>query len=159
MSGTAIIAARTDALLVFSGQGPQMLFEFQANLTATTLVARVETISSRRVASTYSKETKDLIHISTSATVPQWRRVARLARIAIDENEIIELCTQLNSIMSFVDQLSAVDVENVDPMTSVTPMVMKMRDDKVTDGGIADDILRNAPAHEDHFFVVPKVVE
>ena len=170
MSGTAIIAARTDALLVVSGRGPQMLFEFQANLTATTLVARVETISSKRVASTYSifskrvvstysKETKDLIHISTSATIPQWRRVARLARIAIEENEIIELCTQLNSIMSFVDQLSAVDVENVDPMTSVTPMVMKMREDKVTDGGIPDAIIANAPAHEDHFFVVPKVVE
>ncbi len=155
MSGTAILAPRTDALLVIPGRGPQILFEFKVNLTATTLVAS----SSKRVASTYSKETKDLIHISTSATVPEWRRVARLARIAIDENEIVELCTQLNSIMSFVDQLSAVDVENVDPMTSVMPMAMKMREDKVTDGDIADDIIKNAPAREDHFFVVPKVVE
>jgi aspartyl-tRNA(Asn)/glutamyl-tRNA(Gln) amidotransferase subunit C len=152
MSGTAILAARTDALLVFSGRGPQIFFEFKVNLTATTLLARIE-------ATTYSQETKDLIHISTSATVPEWRRVARLARIAIDENEIVELSTQLNSIMSFVDQLSAVDVKDVDPMTSVTPMAMKMREDTVTDGGIPDAIIANAPAHEDHFFVVPKVVE
>ena len=61
--------------------------------------------------------------------------------------------------MSFVGHLNEVDVEGVEPMTSVTPMKMRMREDKVTVGDIADDILRNAPAREDHFFVVPKVVE
>ena len=61
--------------------------------------------------------------------------------------------------MSFVSQLKEVNVEGVEPMTSVTPMAMKMREDKVTDGGIPDAILANAPAHEHHFFLVPKVVE
>ena len=61
--------------------------------------------------------------------------------------------------MAFVEQLSEVNVEGVEPMTSVTPMEMKKRPDVVTDGGIADDIVRNAPATEDHFFLVPKVVE
>ncbi len=66
---------------------------------------------------------------------------------------------ELNAILAFVEQLGEVDVEGVEPMTSVTPMAMKMREDVVTDGGIADDIIANAPAHEHHFFVVPKVVE
>ncbi len=66
---------------------------------------------------------------------------------------------ELNAILAFVEQLGEVDVEGVEPMTSVTPMAMKMREDEVTDGGIADDIIANAPAHEDHFFLVPKVVE
>ncbi len=66
---------------------------------------------------------------------------------------------ELNAISAFVEQLAEVNVEGVEPMTSVTPMAMKMREDKVTDGGIADDIIANAPAHEHHFFVVPKVVE
>jgi len=144
---------------VVPGRGVQIFIEFKVSLTATTLVAKIETTFSKRIASTFPKESRDLIHISTSATVPEWRRVARLARIAIDENEIVDLCVQLNSIMSFVDQLSAVDVEDIDPMTSVTPMKMKMREDKVTEGGIPDAIMANAPAHEDHFFVVPKVVE
>jgi aspartyl-tRNA(Asn)/glutamyl-tRNA(Gln) amidotransferase subunit C len=58
-----------------------------------------------------------------------------------------------------VEQLSEVDIAGVEPMTSVTPMAMKQRADVVTDGNIADDILKNAPAREDHFFLVPKVVE
>jgi aspartyl-tRNA(Asn)/glutamyl-tRNA(Gln) amidotransferase subunit C len=66
---------------------------------------------------------------------------------------------ELNAILAFVEQLAEVNVENVEPMTSVTPMAMKMRKDEVTDGGIADAIIANAPAHEHHFFVVPKVVE
>jgi aspartyl-tRNA(Asn)/glutamyl-tRNA(Gln) amidotransferase subunit C len=61
--------------------------------------------------------------------------------------------------MAFVGRLSEVDVTGVEPMTSVTPMALKMRKDEVTDGGIAGDILKNAPAQEDHFFLVPKVVE
>ena len=62
-------------------------------------------------------------------------------------------------MLAFVEQLSEVDVDGVEPMTSVTPMEMKMRADVVTDGGIADDVVRNAPATENHFFLVPKVIE
>ena len=87
------------------------------------------------------------------------RRIAHLARIAVAEEEVEHLQGELNAILAFVEQLSEVKVEGVEPMTSVTPMEMKKREDAVTDGGIADDIVRNAPASEDHFFVVPKVVE
>jgi aspartyl-tRNA(Asn)/glutamyl-tRNA(Gln) amidotransferase subunit C len=87
------------------------------------------------------------------------RRIAHLARIAVAEQEIERLQDELNAILAFFEQLSEVDVESVEPMTSVIPMEMKKREDKVTDGGISDDIIRNAPATEDHFFLVPKVVE
>jgi aspartyl-tRNA(Asn)/glutamyl-tRNA(Gln) amidotransferase subunit C len=87
------------------------------------------------------------------------RRVARLARIAVADDEVEPLRGELNAILAFVEQLGEVNVEGVEPMTSVTPMAMKMREDEVTDGGIADDIVRNAPTRDDHFFVVPKVVE
>ena len=87
------------------------------------------------------------------------RRVAHLARIAVAEDEVEPLRGELNAILAFVEQLGEVAVEGVEPMTSVTPMAMKMRRDEVTDGGIADAIMANAPAREDHFFVVPKVVE
>ena len=87
------------------------------------------------------------------------RRIAHLARIAVAEEEIEPLQRELNAILAFVEQLSQVSVEGIEPMTSVIPMQMKKREDKVTDGDIADDIVRNAPATEDHFFQVPKVVE
>ena len=87
------------------------------------------------------------------------RRVAHLARIAVAEDEIEHLQSELNAILTFVEQLAEVDVTGVEPMTSVTPMAMKTRKDEVTDGGIADAIMANAPAREDHFFLVPKVVE
>jgi aspartyl-tRNA(Asn)/glutamyl-tRNA(Gln) amidotransferase subunit C len=87
------------------------------------------------------------------------RRVAHLARIAVAEGEVESLRGELNAILAFVEQLGEVDVDGVEPMTSVTPMAMKMRQDQVTDGGIADAIIANAPAHEHHFFLVPKVVE
>jgi aspartyl-tRNA(Asn)/glutamyl-tRNA(Gln) amidotransferase subunit C len=87
------------------------------------------------------------------------RRIARLARIAVAEPEVEHLQAELNAMLAFVEQLAEVDVAGVEPMTSVTPMALKMREDKVTDGGIADDILRNAPASEDNFFLVPKVIE
>jgi aspartyl-tRNA(Asn)/glutamyl-tRNA(Gln) amidotransferase subunit C len=87
------------------------------------------------------------------------RRIAHLARIAVADAEVEHLQGELNAILAFVEQLNQVDVAGVEPMTSVTPMVMKKRADEVTDGGIPDDILKNAPAREDHFFVVPKVVE
>ncbi len=87
------------------------------------------------------------------------RRIAQLARIAVAEDEIEHLRGELNAILAFVEQLSQVDVEGVEPMTSVIPMEMKKRPDIVTDGGIPNAILKNAPAAEEHFFVVPKVVE
>jgi aspartyl-tRNA(Asn)/glutamyl-tRNA(Gln) amidotransferase subunit C len=87
------------------------------------------------------------------------RRIAHLARIAVADEEVEHLRGELNALLAFVEQLSEVDVAGVEPMTSVTPMAMKQRPDEVTDGGIADDIVKNAPVREDHFFVVPKVVE
>jgi aspartyl-tRNA(Asn)/glutamyl-tRNA(Gln) amidotransferase subunit C len=87
------------------------------------------------------------------------RRIAQLARIAVRDDEIQHLEGELNAMLAFVEQLSEVDVAGVEPMTSVTPMEMKKRADDVTDGNIADDILKNAPATEDHYFLVPKVVE
>jgi aspartyl-tRNA(Asn)/glutamyl-tRNA(Gln) amidotransferase subunit C len=87
------------------------------------------------------------------------RRIAHLARIAVADEEVDHLRGELNAILAFVEQLSEVDVAGVEPMTSVTPMAMKKRPDEVTDGGIADDILKNAPEREDHFFIVPRVVE
>ena len=75
------------------------------------------------------------------------------------QSAVEHLQSELNAILAFVEQLSEVDVEGVEPMTSVTPMTMKMRADEVTDGGIVDDIVRNAPATQDGFFLVPKVVE
>ena len=87
------------------------------------------------------------------------RRIAHLARIAVADEEVEHLKGELNAMLAFVEQLSEVDVTGVEPMTSVTPMAMKKRSDEVTDGGIAEDIVRNAPATEDNFFLVPKVVE
>ncbi|KRQ03682.1 Asp-tRNA(Asn)/Glu-tRNA(Gln) amidotransferase subunit GatC [Bradyrhizobium sp. DASA03076] len=87
------------------------------------------------------------------------RRIAHLARIAVSEDEVPHLQGELNAMLAFVEQLSEVNVEGVEPMTSVTPMQMKKRQDVVDDGGIADDIVANAPATEGHFFLVPKVVE
>jgi aspartyl-tRNA(Asn)/glutamyl-tRNA(Gln) amidotransferase subunit C len=87
------------------------------------------------------------------------RRIAHLARIAVADAEVADLQAELNAMLAFVEQLSEVDVAGVEPMTSVTPMRLKQREDKVTDGGIADDIVRNAPATEENYFLVPKVVE
>ena len=87
------------------------------------------------------------------------RRIAHLARIAVADDEVAQLKGELNAILSWVEQLQAVDVEGVEPMTSVTPMKMKMREDAVTDGGIPDEVTRNAPMSDDNFFLVPKVIE
>jgi aspartyl-tRNA(Asn)/glutamyl-tRNA(Gln) amidotransferase subunit C len=87
------------------------------------------------------------------------KRVAHLARIAVPETELPKLQGELNAILGFVEQLNEVDVEGVEPMTSVTPMAMKQREDIVNDGEIADRIVANAPASEDNYFIVPKVVE
>jgi aspartyl-tRNA(Asn)/glutamyl-tRNA(Gln) amidotransferase subunit C len=87
------------------------------------------------------------------------RRIAHLARIAVADEEVEHLKGELNAMLAFVAQLGEVNVDGVEPMTSVTPMAMKKREDVVTDGEIAKDIVANAPATEDHFFLVPKVVE
>jgi aspartyl-tRNA(Asn)/glutamyl-tRNA(Gln) amidotransferase subunit C len=87
------------------------------------------------------------------------RRIAHLARIAVGEDEVERLKGELNAMLAFVEQLQEVDVTGVEPMTSVTPMKMKMRVDAVTDGDNAEAVFANAPASEDHFYLVPKVVE
>jgi len=87
------------------------------------------------------------------------RRIARLARIAVTDAEVPHLQGEINAILAFVEDLSAVDVEGVEPMTSVIPLKLPMREDVVTDGEIEPLILANAPLTEDGFFVVPKVVE
>jgi aspartyl-tRNA(Asn)/glutamyl-tRNA(Gln) amidotransferase subunit C len=87
------------------------------------------------------------------------RRIAHLARIAVAENEVEHLKGELNTMLAFVEQLAEVNVENVEPMTSVTPMAMKKRVDAVTDGNIAESIVKNAPLTEENYFIVPKVVE
>ena len=87
------------------------------------------------------------------------RRIAHLARIGVSEAETPHLQTEINAILKFVEALEAVDVEGVEPMTSVIPMRLIMREDVVTDGGIPEKVLANAPLTEDGFFVVPKVIE
>ena len=87
------------------------------------------------------------------------RRIARLARIAVTDDDVPHLQGELNAILSFVEQLNEVDVRGIEPMTSVTPMAMKKRQDGVTDGGYPELVVRNAPATDDNFFLVPKVVE
>jgi len=87
------------------------------------------------------------------------KRVARLARIAITDDHAEKMKGELNSILEWVEQLGEVDVEGVEPMTAVVDVAMKKRHDGVADGGMADDIVANAPASDDHFFLVPKVVE
>ncbi len=84
------------------------------------------------------------------------RRIAHLARVAVADDEVEHLRGEINAILSFVEQLSEVDVEGVEPMTSVTPMVMKKRHDVVTDGNDADAVLRNAPATEHNYFLFPR---
>ena len=87
------------------------------------------------------------------------RRVAKLARIKVEEEALDALAGEFNAILGFVEQLNEVDVENVEPMTSVVQMDMKKRVDEVNDGDRVKDITANAPASEDDFFMVPKVIE
>ncbi len=87
------------------------------------------------------------------------RRAAHLARIAVAEEDLDHLATELSNILGFMEQLAEVDVDGVEPMTSVTPMRLKRRTDVVTDGNMQDKILSNAPDAREGFFAVPKVVE
>ncbi|MEO1100286.1 MAG: Asp-tRNA(Asn)/Glu-tRNA(Gln) amidotransferase subunit GatC [Pseudomonadota bacterium] len=94
-----------------------------------------------------------------SVTKDEVKKVARLARIAVPEEHLEELAGELNGILGWIDQLNEVDVEGVEPMTSVVAAKLPMREDAVTDGNIQDQVLANAPKTEDGFFVVPKAVE
>lgn len=87
------------------------------------------------------------------------KRVARLARIAVGDADVPVLQGELNAILGFVEQLDEVNVDGVEPMTSVMPMILKKRADIVNDGEIADAVTANAPASDDHYFMVPKVIE
>ena len=87
------------------------------------------------------------------------RRIAKLARIALTEERCEPMAQELDGIMQWIEQLNQVDVTDVAPMTSVVAHNLRMREDVVTEGGQADALMKNAPGAEDHFFVVPKVVE
>jgi len=86
-------------------------------------------------------------------------RVAKLARIRVDEDALPALAQEFNNILGFIEQLNEVDVEGVEPMTSVTPMRLTRREDVVTDGNQPEKIMKNAPDAREGFFAVPKVVE
>ncbi len=96
---------------------------------------------------------------SSTITEDEARKVAHLARIAVPEAALPDLAARLDTILKFMEQLNEVDVEGVEPMTSVTPMRLKRRADAVTDGGKPAAILSNAPDAREGFFAVPKVVE
>ncbi len=87
------------------------------------------------------------------------RKVAHLARIHVEENELPEIARELSIILEFMEQLKEVDIDGIEPMTSVTPMKLKLRNDVVSTGGDKDVVLSNAPLPEQGFFSVPKVVE
>ena len=87
------------------------------------------------------------------------RHIARLARIAVSEEEVQALAPELSNILGWIEQLQEVDVAGVEPMTAVIPNALRLRDDEITDGGISDDVLANAPVAEHGFFAVPKVIE
>lgn len=86
-------------------------------------------------------------------------KIARLARIRVTEEEKVKFASELNGIMQWIEQLQDVDTEGVEPMTSVVDMTLHMREDEITDGGIQEKVLANAPESAEGFFVVPKVVE
>ena len=87
------------------------------------------------------------------------KRIGRLARIRVEADEVEKYRNEINAILGFVEQLSEVDVAGVEPMTSVTPMTLRRREDEVTDGGYPERVVKNAPLTEDNFFMVPKVIE
>ncbi|MFT6658425.1 Asp-tRNA(Asn)/Glu-tRNA(Gln) amidotransferase subunit GatC [Maritalea sp.] len=87
------------------------------------------------------------------------KRIGHLARIKIQDGDVDKLKDELNTILDFVEQLSEVDVTGVEPMTSVAPMALRRREDKVTAGSHPEKIVSNAPLSEDNFFMVPKVIE
>jgi len=87
------------------------------------------------------------------------KRIGRLARIRVEDSEVEKYRGEINAILGFVEQLDELDVTGVEPMTSVTPMTLRRREDVVTDGGYPEKVVANAPLSEDNFFMVPKVIE
>lgn len=87
------------------------------------------------------------------------RHIAKLARIAVSDAEVDALAPELSNILGWIEQLQEVDVEGIQPMPAVIPMAQRLRDDVVTEGGIKEEVLANAPAPEHGFFAVPKVIE
>jgi aspartyl-tRNA(Asn)/glutamyl-tRNA(Gln) amidotransferase subunit C len=120
-----------------------------------TVIAGKRTFSGWRLAVLIYEFAENRMSVDISTV----KRVAHLARIAVNEDEAERMTGELNAILGFVEQLNEVDIEGVEPMTSVTPMKMRLREDAVTDGNIASAVVANAPVTEDNFFVVPKVVE
>ena len=94
-----------------------------------------------------------------SVDTEQVRHIARLARIAMSDGEVEELVPELNAIIGWVEQLAAVDTEGVEPLTAVIDQKLRLREDKVSDGNVRDDVLKNAPDAQHGFFAVPKVIE
>jgi aspartyl-tRNA(Asn)/glutamyl-tRNA(Gln) amidotransferase subunit C len=94
-----------------------------------------------------------------SVNADQVRHVARLARLALGDDEIERLVPELNNILGWVEQLGEVDIDGVEPLTAVIENPLRLRDDVVDDGDIRDDILKNAPDAQHGFFAVPKVIE
>jgi len=94
-----------------------------------------------------------------SVDLPMVKKIASLARIAMSEDEAAALVPELNNILGWIEQLGEVDVTGVEPMTAVIPNTLRLREDVVTDGGVRDAVLANAPAPEHGFFGVPKVIE
>ena len=87
------------------------------------------------------------------------RRIAKLARIRVTDAELPKLQGELNAILQWIEMLGAVDVSNIEPLTSIVERKLHLRADEVTDGGRPDEVVANAPVQDDHFYVVPKVVE
>jgi aspartyl-tRNA(Asn)/glutamyl-tRNA(Gln) amidotransferase subunit C len=106
-----------------------------------------------------ARDPRPLQESAMSVDLATVKRVAHLARIAVPEADLPKLQGELNAILGFVEQLNEVNVDGVEPMTSVTPMAIKQREDIVNDGEIADAIVANAPVSEDNYFMVPKVIE
>ena len=100
-----------------------------------------------------------LVGIIMAIDIETVKRVANLARINVTEQELAPLARELSTILEFMQQLNTVDVTNIDPLTSVSPMDLYLRDDIVTDGEKSQEILMNAPVHDEGFFAVPKVIE
>jgi len=94
-----------------------------------------------------------------SVDIQTVKKVASLARIAISDDDAQRLAPELSNILGWIEQLGEVDTSSVQPMTAVIPNKLRLRDDVVTDGGVRDDVLANAPQAEHGFFAVPKVIE
>ena len=96
---------------------------------------------------------------SMSVNAEQVRHVARLARLALGDDEIDRMVPELNNILGWVEQLAEVDTDGVEPLTAVIENHLRLRDDVVNDGNVRDDVLKNAPDAQHGFFAVPKVIE